>query len=57
MGIQYLPEKKAFLLHTKNTSYQFRAAEFGFLEHLYYGRRIQDCADYLPVRLDRKSVV
>ncbi len=51
MGIQYLPEKKAFLLHTKNTSYQFRAAEFGFLEHLYYGRRIQDCADYLPVRL------
>ena len=39
MGITFNEEKKVFLLKTKNTSYQFRVAEFGFLEHLYYGRR------------------
>lgn len=51
MSIQYISDKKLFLLNTKNTSYQFRVAEFGFLEHLYYGRKIPDSADYLPVRL------
>lgn len=30
MGIVFNEEKKVFLLNTKNTSYQFRIAEFGF---------------------------
>lgn len=51
MSVQYIEDKKVFLLNTKHTSYQFRVAEFGFLEHLYYGRKISDTADYLPVRI------
>ena len=51
MSIIYNIEKKAFLLNTKNSSYQFRVAEFGFLEHLYYGRRVEEAVDYIPVRL------
>lgn len=51
MGIVFNEEKKVFLLNTKNTSYQFRIAEFGFLEHLYYGRKVNESVDYLPVRL------
>lgn len=51
MSIIYNKEKKAFLLNTKNSSYQFRVAEFGFLEHLYYGRRVEEAVDYIPVRL------
>ena len=51
MGITFNEEKKVFLLKTKNTSYQFRVAEFGFLEHLYYGRRVEEAVDYIPVRL------
>ena len=51
MGIVFNEEKKVFLLNTKNTSYQFRIAEFGFLEHLYYGRKVNESVDYLPIRL------
>ncbi len=51
MSIRYIEEKKVFCLDTNHTSYQFRIAEFGFLEHLYYGCRIQDPVDYLPVRI------
>lgn len=51
MSVQYREDNKVFSLNTKHTSYQFRVAEYGFLEHLYYGRRIGDAADYLPVRI------
>jgi len=51
MSIIYDKEKQVFRLDTRNTTYQFRVAEFGFLEHLYYGRRIPDTAEYLPVRI------
>jgi len=51
MSVQFIDDKKVFLLNTKNTSYQFRVAEYGFLEHLYYGRKISDTADHLPVRI------
>lgn len=51
MSVQYREDKKVFSLDTEHTSYQFRVAEYGFLEHLYYGRRIADAADYLPVRI------
>lgn len=51
MGVVFEEEKQVFLLNTRNTSYQFRIAEFGFLEHLYYGKRINEPVDYLPIRL------
>lgn len=51
MSIRYIQDKKLFRLDTEHTSYQFRVAEFGFLEHLYYGSKIEDAADYLPVRI------
>ena len=46
MSIIYDKEKQVFRLDTRNTTYQFRVAEFGFLEHLYYGRRIPDTAEF-----------
>lgn len=37
-----------FYLHTKHTSYIFRVMETGHLEHLYYGRRLEDDVDVSP---------
>lgn len=51
MSIFYHENTKVFQLNTNHTSYQFRIAEFGFLEHLYYGRKLPDTAEYLPVRI------
>lgn len=36
-----IKSQRAFILHTKNTTYAFRVMENGYLEHLYYGRKIQ----------------
>ena len=38
-------EKNIFLLNTENTSYMFRISEYGHLEHIHYGRKIdiKDC--------------
>ncbi|MDD4311220.1 MAG: alpha-galactosidase [Eubacteriales bacterium] len=33
-------QDRLFTLETERTSYQFRVAEFGHLEHIYYGERI-----------------
>lgn len=51
MNIQFYKEDQLFSLATKHTSYQFRVAEFGFLEHLYYGRKVSDSLAFLPVRI------
>ena len=32
--------KEFFLLETRGTAYCFRVTEQGFLQHLYYGRRL-----------------
>ena len=32
--------KEFFLLETRRTTYCFRVTEQGFLQHLYYGRRL-----------------
>ena len=37
--------KDAFILDTDNTTYAFAVHESGYLEHLYYGRKIRVCDD------------
>lgn len=51
MSIQFYPDNKVFVLETKNTSYQFKVAEYGFVEHLYYGKKVHSQLGYLPVRI------
>ena len=40
MGIFFDSNNKSFYLESKNLSYLFKIDEFGFLQHLYYGKRI-----------------
>lgn len=42
MSILFNRQKKIFKIDTKNSSYVFCVSDFAFLEHLYYGKRIQD---------------
>ena len=48
MAIIYDEKAQTFTIHTRLTTYQMHVGRFGVLEHLYYGRRIDDCnLDYL----------
>lgn len=42
MAILVDEKKKVFTLHTKNTTYQMKADDFGTLLHVYYGQRTDD---------------
>lgn len=53
MGIIFDNDKKTFTLHTKKTTYQMQVDRFGYLLHLYYGKRVQGCMDYLLTHYDR----
>lgn len=53
MGINFVEQDKVFTLHTKDTTYQMKADSYGFLLHLYYGRRARGCMDYLLTFADR----
>ncbi len=54
MAIVYQESNKSFTLHTDNTSYQMKIDSFGYLLHLYYGKRTDTgLMDYLLVNLDR----
>lgn len=44
---------RAISLQTKNTTYQMGLDENGFLLHLYYGKEIDCCMDYLLTYYDR----
>lgn len=45
---------KTFFLESKNVSYVFSISRFGFLNHLYYGKRIsREDLDYSVNRVDR----
>lgn len=54
MSILYNEQKKLLTLETKNASYQMQIDSYGFLRHLYYGRRV-DGADmsYVNSNYDR----
>lgn len=53
MGVIWNEKKKTFTLHTKNTTYQMQADQYGYLLHLYYGKRTGGCMDYLLTYADR----
>ena len=53
MGIIFDKGKNTFTLHTKSSTYQMQVDRFGFLLHLYYGRRTEGCMDYLLQYADR----
>ena len=53
MSIVYDEAQKTISLHTKNTTYQMQVDKYGFLLHLYYGKKTEGCMDYLLTYYDR----
>ncbi len=53
MSILFMENEKVFTLHTKASTYQMKVDQYGFLLHLYYGRRTEGCMDYLLHYADR----
>lgn len=53
MNIIFAEKDKIFTLHTKDTTYQMKVDRYGFLLHLYYGRRTMGQMDYLLQFADR----
>ncbi len=53
MGIVFSEKDKVFTLHTKDTTYQMKVDQYGFLLHLYYGRKTRGNMDYLLCYADR----
>ena len=53
MGIIYCEKDRTFTLQTKNTTYQMQVDRYGFLLHLYYGKKNDGCMDYLLTYYDR----
>ncbi|MCD8216939.1 MAG: alpha-galactosidase, partial [Clostridiales bacterium] len=53
MAIQYNIKSNIFTLSTKNSTYQMQVDPYGFLLHLYYGKKMRGEADYLLPRADR----
>lgn len=53
MSIVYDEKCKTITLHTQNTTYQMQIDRYGFLLHLYYGKRAEGCMDYLLTYYDR----
>lgn len=53
MSVVIDENRKLFTIHTDHTTYQMQADSYGFLLHLYYGRRTPGDMSYLPVRADR----
>ena len=53
MAVIYNKEKNLFTLQTKNTTYQMKADQLGYLLHLYYGKKVDQDMDYLLTYADR----
>ena len=54
MGIVYSKADRTFTIQTKNTTYQMQVDPYGFLLHLYYGKKTDgSCMDYLLTYYDR----
>ena len=53
MGIIYCEKDRTFTLQTKNTTYQMQVDRYGFLLHLYYGKKTDTCMEYLLTYYDR----
>lgn len=53
MAITADQENRIFTIHTKNSTYQMKVDQYGFLLHLYYGRKTEGNMDYLLTYMDR----
>lgn len=53
MAIFFDPCTKLFTIETKNTAYQMKIDRYGYLLHLYYGRKVEQSMDYLLTYQDR----
>lgn len=53
MGIFYQEKGRIFTLQTAHTTYQMKVDDFGFLLHLYYGKKVCGNMDYLLTYYDR----
>ncbi|MDY5987215.1 alpha-galactosidase [Sporofaciens sp. SGI.106] len=53
MAIIFNEVDRTFTLHTKNSTYQMQIDRFGYLMHLYYGRKAEGCMDFLLTYFDR----
>lgn len=53
MSIYYNETNNIFSLNTVHTTYQMKVDEYGVLQHIYYGGKIQGDADYIIRYVDR----
>ncbi|MDE6662691.1 MAG: alpha-galactosidase [Lachnospiraceae bacterium] len=53
MAIYYQHEEQLFTLNTDNTTHQMKVDKYGFILHLYYGKKISGNMDYLLTYYDR----
>ncbi len=51
MSIRYIEETKQIILETKNTAYQMKIDELGYLQHLYYGAKLGQNDMSYPFRI------
>jgi alpha-galactosidase len=45
--------EKTFTLHTSNSTYMMQVDSYGYLLHLYYGKKAEHAPEYLLVKKDR----
>ena len=56
MSIIYKEDNRTITIHTANTTYQMRITRHGFLQHTYYGKKIEDeDMSYLFLQIGRAS--
>jgi len=53
MSVIFAQQDRIFTLYTKHTAYQMKVDDYGFLLHLYYGRRMEGNTAYLLTFADR----
>jgi len=53
MAVLYDNSEKLYSLNTKNTTYQMKVDCYGYLLHLYYGKKINYSMEYLLTYFDR----
>ena len=53
MSILFQEENKLFTIHTNNSTYQMKIDPYGFLLHLYYGKKVAGNMDFLLFYSDR----
>ena len=57
MAILINEEKKLFTLNTKNTTYQMKVIDYGYLAHLYYGKKMDGDMSYVITIEDSQAIL